>query len=322
MNTVLSVFGLTKIYYPSGWFLSRETAPFVAVNNISFKVREGEILGLLGPNGAGKTTTIQMLLSTLTPTSGSIEYFGKDFFRYRSEILNHVAFASTYVSLPARLTVYENLYVHGKLYGIPSHSLFERIKKFLTIFDLWHVKDREAGALSAGQKTRVMLTKAFMTYPKIALLDEPTASLDPDVAHEVRQFILKQQREQGLTVLFTSHNMDEVAYVCNRVLVLQQGTIIASDKPEKLAARVSTSYVQLVVGDDLSKAIAYLNEHKLAHRTVERFLEITVDENKIASLLTGLARAGVNYSEIAIQKPTLNDYFLSLTKQAKKGRSK
>jgi ABC-2 type transport system ATP-binding protein len=317
-NIVLKVHNLTKIYAASRWFFRKAAKPFVAVDHISFELRGGEILGLLGANGAGKTTTIQMLLSTLTPTAGSIEYFGKDFFKYRSEILQQVGFASTYVSLPARLTVYENLYVHGNLYAIAHGELLERIKKFLKFFDLWSLRDREAEALSAGQKTRVMLIKALMTYPKIALLDEPTAALDPDVAHEVREFILKQQREQGLSVLFTSHNMDEVTYVCNRVLVLQHGTIIASDQPDRLAARISTSRVQLVVGDGLKRTIAYLNEHKLPYKLFERFIEISIEEHKIAALLTSLAHAGIAYSQIAIEKPTLGDYFFSLAQQAKK----
>lgn len=317
-NIVLNVENLTKTYTPSRWFFSKRVQPFTAVDHISFSLCEGEILGLLGPNGAGKTTTIQMLLSTLTPTTGSIEYFGQDFFKNRSHILQHVGFASTYVNLPARLTVYENLYVHGKLYGIAHNDLLDRIKKFLHIFDMDKLRDREAEALSAGQKTRVMLIKALITYPKIALLDEPTAALDPDVAHEVREFILKQQREQGLSVLFTSHNMDEVAYVCNRVLVMQHGAIIASDRPELLAARISTTRVKLVIQDDLNRATAYLKEQKLSYSLFERFIEISIDEHQIAALLTGLAHAGIRYSEISIEKPTLSSYFMTIAQQSKK----
>lgn len=295
--------------------------PFVAVDHISFSMGSGEILGLLGPNGAGKTTTIQMLLSTLTPTSGQISFFGKDFFKHRCEILQDVGFASTYVSLPAHLTVQENLAVHGRLYGITGNKLSERIEKFLNAFGVWKLRFKEAGTLSAGQKTRVLLAKAFLTQPKIVLLDEPTAALDPDIALEVRRFVLNQQREQKVSVLFTSHNMDEVTEVCDRVLVLRSGKIIADNTPDALAASVSTTRVHLVVGDGLKRTIAYAQTHKLPHVIQERWIAIEVDEHKIAELLTGLAHAGVSYSQIWIEKPSLEDYFLHVAQQQRKAKT-
>src|ERR1700722_11123336 len=212
---ILSVKKLSKVYPGK--------KRFVAVDEISFNLAEGEILGLLGPNGAGKTTTIQMLLSTLKPSSGSILYFGKDFFTHRSEILKQVVFASTYVSLPWLLTVEQNLKVFGMLYGIPVNEIARRVDPLLEMFGIIEKKKVTVSKLSAGQITRLMMVKAFMVRPEIVFIDEPTASLDPDIAHDVCQFVLEQRDKYGTSILYTSHNMAEVAEVCDRVLFLQNG---------------------------------------------------------------------------------------------------
>ena len=213
--------------------LTKKFGQFTAVDKISFELRRGEILGLLGPNGAGKTTTIQMLLGTLTPTSGEISYFGQDFFTHRSEILDQVNYASAYSHLPWRMTVEENLQVYARMYGVKDRR--RRIDRLLHEFDVSELRHKTMDGLSAGQKTRVTLCKAFINYPKLILLDEPTASLDPDIAARVRQFLLQQQREYQVSMLFTSHNMTEVTEVCDRVIFLKTGQIIADDTPEKLA---------------------------------------------------------------------------------------
>jgi len=310
-QSVLTVKNLVKTY-------RTDHTLFTAVDNISFELGQGEILGLLGPNGAGKTTTIQMLLSTLKPTSGSITYFGKDFFKHRSACLQHVAFASTYINFPGDLTVDANLTIYGMLYGLSYKETKHNISYFLKTFDIERLRYKQTNTLSAGQKTRVMLCKAFLANPKIILLDEPTASLDPDVAQDVREFILKQQEQHGISMLFTSHNMDEVAYVCKRVLVLSNGKIIADNTPENLASSVDISRVQLVVGDGLRRTIAYATEHGLAYSLQGRAIEIKVEEHKIADLLNGLAHSGVQYSQITIEKPTLEDYFLKVSQLRKK----
>jgi ABC-2 type transport system ATP-binding protein len=317
---ILSVRNLTKIYksgFTFPWI--KKSAPFVAVDHINFDLKEGEILGLLGPNGAGKTTTIQMLLSTLASTEGSIKYFGKELKDYRSEILAQVSFASTYIRLPHRLTVYENLDVYGRLYGISSNERKFRIKKFLTFFGVWNQRDKLMSGLSAGQTTRVMLAKSFLAYPKVALLDEPTASLDPDISHEVREFVLSQRQEHGVSILFTSHNMDEVTDVCDRVMFLSGGKIIADDTPEKLANSVSTAKVSLIVGDGLKRTVSYCKEVGLSHSIDDRSITIEIDEQEVAVLLMELAKVGVHYSQISIEKPSLEDYFIQL---ARTGRGK
>lgn len=278
---------------------------------------QGEILGLLGANGAGKTTTIQMLLGTMTPSSGYIEYFGNNFFTHRSQVMQRVSFASTYVRLPGRLSINENLDFYAKLYNLSADERRVRIERSLKFFDLWHLKDRKASGLSAGETTRAILAKAFLADPEIVLLDEPTASLDPDIAHEVRKFILEQRRERNIALLFTSHNMDEVAQVCDRVLVMKQGKIIADDTPHNLAASVASARVRLVVEADRIRMQQYATEQGFTWQADEHSLTIDVDEHKIANLLAGLTRNNLSYDYITIEKPTLEDYFLSISERKK-----
>jgi ABC-2 type transport system ATP-binding protein len=313
--TALSVTNLSKVFYP-GW-LSRRP-PSVAVNNISFDVQEGEILGFLGPNGAGKTTTIQMLLGVMTPSAGTITYFGKDFAQHRSEILQKVTFASAYARLPSRLTIEENLDIYGRLYGLSFQERKERIKRLLTLFGLWHKRDALTGPLSAGQMTRVMLAKAFLPNPKMVLLDEPTASLDPDIADEVRQFILQQRREQKMAILFTSHNMAEIEWLCDRVLILQRGRIVANNTPEEIARQISKTHVQLMICSNIDIMHEFLAKHGYDYSVSEHnFVEIEIDDHQVAQLLLDLARVGVDYSQISIEKPTLEDYFLQIAKASR-----
>lgn len=301
---VLSVQNLKKTYPGK--------IPFVAVDGISFELKEGEILGLLGSNGAGKTTTIQMLLSTLKPTSGSIFYFGKDFYTHRSEILKDVAFASTYVSLPWMLTVDQNLEIFGRLYGLNAAQRKERAELLLERFGIASKRKSPVSSLSAGQITRLMLVKAFMIRPKVALLDEPTASLDPDIAKEVVEFVFEQRKEFGTSILYTSHNMAEVGEVCDRVLFMQQGKIVADDIPDNLAKSVATSRIHLQVGDGLKRSVAIAERLNLKYKIEHRSMELELDEGQIAVLLSALAEAGVIYTNINILQPTLEDYFLHM----------
>jgi ABC-2 type transport system ATP-binding protein len=285
-----------------------------AVDDVSFSLAAGEILGFLGPNGAGKTTTIRMLITTLAPTSGEIEYFGLRLAEKRSEILDQVAFASTYTNLPLYLTVEENLDVHGRLYGLSRYDRQQRMKRFLTFFGVDSLRRRRITQLSAGQRTRVMLAKAFLPYPRVALLDEPTASLDPDIAHEVRAFVDEQRKEHGVSILFTSHNMDEVAALCDRVIFLRQGKIVATDTPHSLAASVSHSRLELQVDNGLERTIAYLEGRGLSYQLAERYVKIMVPEAETARLVTDIAVSGVSFSRIVIEKPSLEDFFLQLAK--------
>lgn len=310
---VLKVSNLTKIF-TSGLWSFKTAQSYTAVNDISFEIGRGEILGLLGPNGAGKTTTIQMLLGTLTPSSGSIHYFGDDFARHRVASLKRIGYASGYDKLPARLTVMDNLDIVGRIYGIHQPQRAQQIEKLLRFFGIWDKRDASTGSLSAGQATRVMLAKAFIADPEIVLLDEPTASLDPDVAYEVRQFILTQNKERGLSILITSHNMGEVTELCDRVLVLKKGVIIADNSPEILAQSTSKVRVHLMIDSGFENALSYLREAQLLHAVDGNHLTVELDEQMIAQMLAQLAARNVNYSHISIDKPTLEDYFMSVAK--------
>jgi ABC-2 type transport system ATP-binding protein len=316
IHPILSVSNLVKEFVSKKSFYSFHSDTFKALRGLSFSLGEGEVLGFLGPNGAGKTTTIHILLGILTPTSGSITYFGKDFYKHRAEIMPFLSFASTYVKLPGRLTVRENLDIYGRLYGLSYAERAYRIEKYLKFFGMWNIKDKEAGVLSAGQITRVMLTKAFFTNPKIVLLDEPTASLDPDIAHDVRQFILDQQQEHGTSILVTSHNMDEVTEICDRVLVLKHGNIIADNTPEKLAASIANTRVHFIAGN-IALIEEYARAHAIPYILEKNGISLEIGEHTISSLLIEFSKHRITYSNVAIDKPTLEDYFLHIAQQDK-----
>lgn len=309
---ILTVNNLVKTFKTGGLIKKQES--FTAVNNISFELQEGEILGLLGPNGAGKTTTIQMLLGLLTPTSGSINYFGKDLLKERSEIMQKVSFASSYLKLPGSLSVEENLNIYSKIYCVPAELRSPRIEKNLDIFGLKEIRSRLTKNLSAGQLTRLMLAKAFIAEPKVILLDEPTAALDPDIAMQVRQFILDQRKNLNVSVLFTSHNMSEVEELCDRVLILKNGTILASETPEKLAATVKKSKIHLVISENLVQLITYAQEKNLPFKVEHNSITLDIDEQHIAEFILDITKLNVKYTQISIDKPTLEDYFLEISK--------
>jgi len=215
--------------------LTKRFGTFTAVDDISFEIRPGEILGLLGPNGAGKTTTIQMLLGLITPTAGSIHVFGLDLATHREEILEQVNFSSTYISMPYSLTVEENLRVIARLYGLThvQRLIDDMVKKL----EMEEFRSKITRKLSSGQMTRLTLAKAFLTQPKILFLDEPTASLDPDIANKVRTLLKEEQRASGLSILYTSHNMREMEAMSDRIIFLQRGKIVAEGTASEIVTR-------------------------------------------------------------------------------------
>ncbi|HAR96108.1 MAG TPA: ABC transporter ATP-binding protein [Deltaproteobacteria bacterium] len=222
-NAVLTTTNLTKQY-----------GPIRAVDRISFSVSAGEIVGLLGPNGAGKTTTINMILGILQPTEGSITILDKDMRKWRSEIGKSTNFAAVYAHMPANLSVWQNLYVFGLLYEI--RDLKQRIEGLLDEFDLRLFRNTKAGLLSSGELSRLNLAKAVMNEPRLLLLDEPTASLDPSVSQLIRDRIQAYTARTGAAILWTSHNMTEIEAVCNRVLFLSKGKILLCGDPATLPA--------------------------------------------------------------------------------------
>jgi len=207
----------------------------VAVDGISFALEQGTITGLLGGNGAGKTTTIAMILGLIIPTAGTARVLGAEMPRQRDRVLQRMNFESPYVDMPARLTTRQNLKVFAKLYGVEDAAA--RIMELAAELDLVDLLDRPTGKLSAGQKTRVSLAKALINRPEILLLDEPTASLDPDTADWVRARIARYRGERGATILLASHNMAEVERLCERVIIMKKGRIEDDDTPRALLAR-------------------------------------------------------------------------------------
>lgn len=215
--------------------LTKRYGRTLAVDGIEFRVPRGGTAGLLGGNGAGKTTTIAMLLGLLIPSGGAIHVLGHDMARDRFAALARMNFSSPYVALPHRLSVAENLRVYGHLYGV--RGLEARIGELAEQLDLTGLLDRPAGDLSAGQKTRVALAKSLINRPDVLLLDEPTASLDPDTGDMVRTWLERYRAESGCTILLASHNMAEVERMCDAVLMMKQGRIVARGSPAELLAR-------------------------------------------------------------------------------------
>ena len=212
--------------------LSKSFGEVAAVDGVSFDVARNEIVGLLGPNGAGKTTTINMILGVLEPDSGRISIEGADIATHRRQGLQRTNFAAGYTPLPGNLTVRQNLRVFGLLYGV--RNLAERIEALLVQFDLGKFRDVKCGVLSSGEQTRVSLAKAMLNSPQLLLLDEPTASLDPAIAREIRNKIMDFAAQGTGGVLWTSHNMYEVEEVCSRVLFLSRGKILLEGDPKTL----------------------------------------------------------------------------------------
>jgi ABC-2 type transport system ATP-binding protein len=213
-----------------------------ALDGLSFTVAEGESLGLLGVNGAGKTTAMNLLLGLTTPTSGSVRVFGKDLWKHRIEILNQLNFSSAYTALPSNLLVWQNLKVFAKLYRVPDPK--QRIDELLELLDITHLRKSVIGRLSAGESTRVNLAKALLNKPRLLLLDEPTASLDPDIADRVRKLLRKLQTETGLSILYTSHNMRDIEEVCDRLIFLHGGKVLAEGTPSEVHARFNRSSLE------------------------------------------------------------------------------
>lgn len=224
METILEVKNLAKTY-----------DGLEAVKGISFSIGAGEIVGLLGPNGAGKTTTIDMILGLLEPTHGTIRVFDKDLKKHKSEILRTMNFAAVYAQLPGNLTVRENLYIFALLYGVPDPK--NMVQTFLKDFDLERFFKTRVGFLSSGEQSRVNLAKALLNSPRLLLLDEPTASLDPSTAQIMRNRIKEYVLSKKSAILWTSHDMYEIEAVCNRVLFISHGKILLEGDPRQLPSQ-------------------------------------------------------------------------------------
>ena len=267
-------------------------------------------MGLLGPNGAGKTTTIDMLLGLTKPTIGEVETFGLPFEENREKILKQMNFSAAYVNLPWRLKVWENLYTFGRLYEVEDYK--EKIEILIKEFQLFDLRNKLTDSLSSGQLTRLYLCKAFVNNPRLLLLDEPTAFLDPDISDLVRKYILNKVKTEKTSVLFTSHNMAEVTEICDRVIFLNKGKIVAEDTPVGLTKRIKFCKVRLFFDLNLGKAELLLKNYKYNFSSVEKEILVDIEEEKVGQLLGRLSLAKLKYSQITIEKPTLEHFFLEV----------
>jgi ABC-2 type transport system ATP-binding protein len=232
-HTVLHIQDLTKRF-----------DEVVAVDGLSFSIARGEIIGILGANGAGKTTTLQMILGLIRPTSGRIEIFGRDHEQHRIEILSRMNFSSVGVNLPMNLTVSENLWIFAKLYGVKDAR--RRLDSLLNLLEINHLRHAITGRLSSGEISRVNLCKALLNRPELLLLDEPTASLDPDIADKVRKILRRVQQEDGVAMLYTSHNMRDIEEICDRLLFLHNGRLITEGTPAQVIEQFRTRNLEEV----------------------------------------------------------------------------
>lgn len=222
--------------------LSKRFGRAQAIDDLCFSVHRGEILGLLGPNGAGKTTTIHILLGLITPSAGEVEILGMPMPGRRLAILERLNFSSAYISLPANLTVRENLAVFARLYGIAQPV--RKIEELLEAFEMIEAIDTITGRLSSGQQTRLNLCKSFLNDPEVLFLDEPTASLDPDVAAKVRDQLQRMRKERQVAMIYTSHNMEEVELMCDRVIFIAHGRVVMQGTPGEIIRAADKSSLE------------------------------------------------------------------------------
>lgn len=293
--------------------LVKKYGSFTAVDGISFAVPRGKVIGFLGPNGAGKTTTIQILCSITLPTSGKISYFGKDFFTHREYCLQHINFASAFNTLQGRITVMENLLVFADLYSVKNAK--KKSLELLEYFEIAHLEKEVYQNLSAGQKTRVNLVKSLLNDPELLLLDEPTASLDPDIADKTLSLIESLRKDKQISILYTSHDMQEITRVCDEVIFLDHGKIVAQDTPLGLTKRITGAALRLTFDGkkvDVEKFLKQ-NEHKYFFHT-NNTVEIQTQEKIIPKIIFSLSSEGIWITDIDVEKPTLEDYFLQIAR--------
>jgi ABC-2 type transport system ATP-binding protein len=295
--------------------LVKDFGSFRAVDGISFSVPRGSIVGFLGPNGAGKTTTIHMLLGITDPSGGEIRYFGKNFAHERQACLQRINAASAFNTLLGRISVRENLLVFAHLYLVEGAE--RTIDALLERFEIAQLASQLYWHLSAGQRTRVNLIKSLLNDPEIVLMDEPTASLDPDIADKTLSLIEDLRRERGLSILYTSHNMGEISRICDEVIFLDHGKIVAKGTPESLTRRIGEATLVLAFSAGKDEMERYLRGREIRFSfTGAHTLEVQLSEESIPDVLFGLSHAGGRITDIEIRKPTLEDVFLRIARTA------
>lgn len=294
--------------------LVKDYGSFRAVDGISFSVPKGKIVGFLGPNGAGKTTTIHMLLGITLANGGSIRYFGEDFRIHREVSLQRINAASAFNTLLGRISVRENLRVFAELYQVSNWK--KTVDELLERFEITDHADDQYWHLSSGQRTRVNLIKSLLNDPEIILMDEPTASLDPDIADKTLTLIEELREERNLSILYTSHNMGEITRICDEVIFLDRGKIVARDTPGNLTKQVGTATLVLSFSAGKENIETHLREKNVPHTFVtHQCVEIPSNEKSIPDILFGLNHVGSSITDIEVRRPTLEDVFLQIARK-------
>lgn len=296
--------------------LTKNFGQYKALDNVSFSITNGKVVGLLGPNGAGKTTTIHILLGITSANIGSIKYFGKDFYKNKQYCLQKINFASSFNTLQGRITVWENLLVFALLYGVKNPKGV--ITELLKTFEAEDLSNQKYWDLSSGQRTRINLVKSLLNDPQLILMDEPTASLDPDIADKTMTLIEKLKKEKGITMLYTSHNMNEITRICDEVIFLDKGSIVARDTPLGLTKKVSKAKLILTFDEENKKIEKYLKKQNYVFSFIRKnTVSIDTDEKDIPKLIFGVSEANIWIINIEIEKPKLEDVFLQIARSKK-----
>jgi ABC-2 type transport system ATP-binding protein len=294
--------------------LTKSFGALKALKGISFAVPKGAIIGLLGPNGAGKTTCIDILLGAPTPDAGTVMYFGRDFFAHRQASLSRINFASAYHNLQNRISVRQNLLVFANLYEVAEpRKMIDRMAEY---FEILGIMDRRFGDLSAGQRTRVSLIKSLLNNPELVLMDEPTASLDPDIADKTLALIEELRQERQISILFTSHRMDEVNRLCDEVIFLDRGEVVSKGRPADLTAAIPEAEIRLTIQGSTEAVQRYLVEHGIAYRVEGNALLLTALESELGQLIHDIHQLSDAITGLDVKKSDLEDVFLSIARRS------
>ena len=287
-----------------------------AVKGIDFEVASGEVFGLLGPNGAGKSTTIGMLTTTVLPTSGTAALAGYDVVSQplQARSVSSVVFQEAVVD--KGLTGRANLQLHADLWGVGGYRSAERIKELVSLLGIDEIVDRPAGSYSGGQRRRLEIARALISNPLVLFLDEPTVGLDPRIRHELLDVIARLRRREDMTIVLTTHYLEEAQRLCDRVAIVHCGEIVALDTPAALLARLGDQLLELRVTGDVSVALAALGAHGLAAGdayVVGSTVTVPLHDASIVDALAAIDHAGLTASDISTRQPTLDDVYLRLT---------
>jgi ABC-2 type transport system ATP-binding protein len=304
-RNIIEVMNLTKKY-----------SELVAVNNVSFEVKEGEIFGLLGPNGAGKTTLISMLCTILIPTSGTAKVNGFDIVKEEDKVRKSIGIVFQDLSLDNRLTGMENIDLHASLYGVPKNERKKRIKEVLELVGLEDKANILVRNYSGGMKRRLEIARALIHYPKVLFLDEPTIGLDPQTRVNIWEYIVKLAKRENITIFLTTHYMDEADFLCNRVAIIDEGKIIAIDSPENLKRKIGGDAL-IIEADEKEKTKQVVSKLSFVKKVSEVdgkiYVNIENSEENLPSVFEALRNNNIKIKSISVRKPSLNDVFIHYT---------